>query len=159
MNVLLIRPYWRVPLTYYPPTVTEPLGLEYLASAIREDYSVSILDCLIEDYKGQSENDFVIDRYDQKLIHIGLKKQSNHKKVKKLDPDVVGIGYDFFPQLPCANEVSRLIKQVNNDIVVVAGGAQASSDPIGVLEGDSNVDVVVIGEGEVSFKELLDKKI
>ncbi|RKY41005.1 MAG: hypothetical protein DRP85_07385 [Candidatus Makaraimicrobium thalassicum] len=158
MNVSLVRPYWRIPQSYYPPVVTEPLGLEYLASAIREEHNVSILDCLAEDYNGWSKNDFVTDNYNRKIVHIGLKNKQITKKIKKFNPEAVGIGYDFFPQLPCANEISQLTKKVNKDIIVIAGGPQASSDPDTILERDNSVDIVNIGEGEITFKELLDKK-
>ncbi|MBF0319626.1 MAG: cobalamin-dependent protein, partial [Nitrospirae bacterium] len=55
-----------------------------------------------------------------------------------------------------ALEIAKFIKQVNHQTVVIFGGHHASADPEIVLRSHPQlVDLVVIGEGERSFCELI----
>lgn len=51
-------------------------------------------------------------------------------------------------------ELSKLIKSVNRDIVVVVGGSHVSVDPIEVLKKKS-IDIAVYGEGEETMWNIL----
>jgi len=51
-------------------------------------------------------------------------------------------------------EFSRITKGISDDIKVISGGALSSSIPEFILE-NTDVDVVVVGEGEKTFIELL----
>jgi len=70
------------------------------------------------------------------------------------DPVCVGISSMTGPQLRHAIDVSRLIKQFGNT-PVVWGGTHASLLPAQTLM-DENIDIVVQGEGEETFPELVE---
>jgi radical SAM superfamily enzyme YgiQ (UPF0313 family) len=69
-------------------------------------------------------------------------------------PLCVGITSMTGPQLLRAIETSRLVKQRHPDVPVVWGGIHASLMPAQTLQ-NAYVDVVVVGEGEATFEELL----
>jgi magnesium-protoporphyrin IX monomethyl ester (oxidative) cyclase len=54
-----------------------------------------------------------------------------------------------------AHNIARIVREYNKDILVVFGGAHTSTFPEAVMK-DENVDVIVIGEGEITICELLD---
>jgi len=147
MKVLLIGPYYRL-LSGEPEYVTEPLGLCYLEAVLESRYEIKILDCVVEGYEQ------VI--YSGKYRHIGLLPSEVKNRIEHENPDVVGISALFFSQATCAHEIAKIAKEIDEDIVVVLGGAYPSSSPEMVLK-DKNVDFVVRGEGEVTFSELVEK--
>ena len=69
-------------------------------------------------------------------------------------PDVVGIGAHGV-DAPAMHRLAALVKAASPETPVVLGGIHATSYWKEVLE-DPNVDCVVIGEGEVTFREWLD---
>jgi radical SAM superfamily enzyme YgiQ (UPF0313 family) len=76
------------------------------------------------------------------------------RRIREFDPDVVGITATLMDRRE-THELAATIKTVAPEARVVVGGPYASSAPDVVTE-DANVDVVVIGEGEVTIVELLD---
>jgi len=56
------------------------------------------------------------------------------------NPNIIGITNQYSAQLDNALSLARLAKQVNNDIVVVAGGPHASIMPQGFFTPESGVD-------------------
>jgi anaerobic magnesium-protoporphyrin IX monomethyl ester cyclase len=69
-------------------------------------------------------------------------------------PLCVGITSMTGPQLLRAVETSRLVKERHPDVPVVWGGIHASLMPAQTLQ-NPYVDVVVVGEGEATFEELV----
>ena len=130
MKVLLIK---SSNLTARSKGATPPLGLLYIASYIR-----------------QTRHDEV------KIIDTRLYKQplnEVYNTIFKFQPDIVGIGALTF-EAPSLNVIAHLVKQMGN-ITVVAGGPHPTSVPVEIME-NQDIDIAVIGEGEVTFKELLD---
>ncbi|MBK7259203.1 MAG: cobalamin-dependent protein [Ignavibacteriae bacterium] len=75
------------------------------------------------------------------------------KQMEEYRPDIVGIrslsiGQDAY------HRAARTIKERDPECLVVAGGPYGTDDPAGVL-CDGYTDCVVIGEGEVTFNELV----
>lgn len=88
-------------------------------------------------------------------VQIFDRTVENTNLSEKLDlflPDAVGISVPSFKCFPDALKISKTIKERN--IPVVWGGAITSLVPNIVLE-TGVVDYVVIGEGEITFLELL----
>lgn len=56
-------------------------------------------------------------------------------------------------------ELVRNLKKVNPKQVIVLGGPEVSFDPVDLMEKESSIDYIVFGEGEETFKELLDSLI
>jgi radical SAM superfamily enzyme YgiQ (UPF0313 family) len=104
----------------------EPLALEYVAAAVSADHEVKILDQRIDDTVAQTLDDF--------------------------QPDVVGFtGYTVH-----VNQIRRLAEQAkawNSEVLTVVGGHHATVAPRDFES--SHVDLVVVGEGIDSFREVV----
>lgn len=77
------------------------------------------------------------------------------QEVRRRAPEVAGFGMlsvDFNP----AMKGIELVKEANPKTIIVAGGPHPSLAPQEVL-ADPLVDHMVLGEGEISFVEMLDK--
>lgn len=148
MKVLLIFP----PSTIYgeDPTVpgaTPPLGLAYIASYLESHgYQVKILDAL----------SLGIDNLvrEEGKTRVGLSEKEIFNYVSDYKPDVVGISAMYTAYSRDAHDVARIAKEVNSETLTVFGGAHACINPEMVLR-DENVDLVVMGEGEVTFLEIV----
>ena len=109
-----------------------PLGLEYLAASIEDISGVKILDNRI------------------KTVDLNV----IDKTIVDYKPSYVGISCDFSMQIYHTWEIARVAK--NRDVKTVIGGWHPTLIPDEVLENPS-VDIVVRGEGEATFRELVQK--
>ncbi|MFC1631920.1 B12-binding domain-containing radical SAM protein [Candidatus Omnitrophota bacterium] len=114
---------------FYPP-----LGLMYIAAYLQKfsNHQIEILDAFVE-----------------KLSYLQIKEY-----IKNHNPDVVGISATTF-SLVDAYKTAQQIKQTKPDTLVILGGPHLSLYPEETLKLAA-VDMVVIGEGELTMKELLD---
>jgi magnesium-protoporphyrin IX monomethyl ester (oxidative) cyclase len=146
MRVLLVLP----PSTLYPGDVhfiSFPLGIGYLASILEKDkHNVQILDCVIEDQAPK--------RMNGNAYHIGLSWEEIKERIRKSQPDLVGISCSYSVDFNNARKIAKITKELG-DIPVVIGGAHSSALPIDTLN-DENVDYVVIGEGEETLSLLIE---
>ena len=129
MKVLLTVPLNR---SY---VIMPPLGLGYIASVVRN--------------KG----------HDVEILH-GIKDNITPEKLKNLQMkkrfDVIGfqmMTYDFNP----IKKLSKAIKEINHETIVVVGGAHPSGDPQGTLNSIKEIDYAFIGEVEIAFPYFLEK--
>jgi len=72
-------------------------------------------------------------------------------------PDIAGITMNTF-QTKSAKVISKIIKMVNKNILVVVGGPHPSALQLKIFEDFPYVDVVVVGEGERTFLEIVEGK-
>lgn len=133
MKILLIEPdngVW-LPGKYLRHSSVEPLGLEYIgAMVLKEGNDVKIV---------QQRH-----TSDDKIIEI----------VNIYKPDIVGFSvmtYNF----NAAKILAERIKIINHKIIIVFGGSHPTTMP--EIVKDENIDFVVIGEGEETFRELVKK--
>lgn len=127
MRILLVQPNWPIGnVGFNRLAMPEPLGLELVAATVPL-HEVRILDLRLDDYLLATLNEF--------------------------RPDVVGVtGYTV--DVPQAKAILRQVKAANPDIRTVVGGHHASLVP---SEFDSpDADVVVVGEGEGTFPEVIE---
>ncbi len=111
-----------------------PLGIGYLAAYIRQfGYSVKIFQPSLDE------------SHDQELKEI----------IALFDPFLVGISV-MTPSYPRAVEICKVIKSNDKNIITVLGGHHVSAVGKEVLEQSSNTDFAVIGEGEITFHDLLE---
>jgi magnesium-protoporphyrin IX monomethyl ester (oxidative) cyclase len=146
MKILLINPpnTYRRGDDYY---VAFPLGLAYLASYLENfGHKVSVLDCLVEDNKLRT--------FSKDLLRIGLSNSEILKRVKIINPDLMGISCSYSVQYHNCKNLAEDLKTVFKTALVV-GGAHPSAQPKDVLL-DSVFDFVVVGEGEKTIQELAD---
>lgn len=77
-------------------------------------------------------------------------------KIKSYKPDIIGISATT-PLMNQLRDISVLTKSISQDIMVVAGGSHVSAMPTESLK-ESLIDMVVVGEGEITFGEIVDGK-
>jgi len=128
MKVVLI--WARVPLEI---NLSAPLGICYIAAYIRSELNVNVE---------------IIDANQERLS-----VEETLKRILKKNYDVVGISF-MTPQADYAYELSKKIKQANEKIYIVHGGVHPTLCPTDSL--NNYADFCVIGEGEITFKELLE---
>lgn len=146
MKVLLISPVLTIALDD-PAGVNPMLGLAYLAAYLeKNDFEVEILDAAAEGINN-------VRKVGSKLRY-GLGEGEIKKRIKKSAPAIVGITNPSTLHAADAHDIAKMVKDVDEDILVVFGGAHASACPELVL-ADGNVDLVVKGEGEETFLEVV----
>lgn len=147
MRVLLVQP----PIVLNKneiPQFSPPLGLAYIASVLREQgYTIEIFDSVIlEPHEHEEDEHF----------HLGANWSTIKDKISNYSPDIVGISSMFTCQAECMHRVARLVKDVDANIVTVVGGVHPSALPEETLK-DENVDFVIIGEGEETMLNLVER--
>jgi len=134
-RILLIKPNYRCNIAdfYFFNLNLPPLNLYYIASYLIDlNVEVAILDA--------------------KVNNLSYKQIG--KKIKKFNPDVVGITVFVTPAINICNDIAKIIKEINPNCIVVFGGRHPTAEPNGTLKVDE-VDIVVRGEGEITFRELI----
>jgi len=75
------------------------------------------------------------------------------KDLLKFKPDIIGISATT-PQIPRAIEIKNFVKENDPEVPVIIGGVHTTVIPERSLR-EGNFDIGVIGEGEVTFLELI----
>lgn len=110
-----------------------PLGLCYLASVLEEEkHQVKIIDAAVE----------------------GLSVERVVKRITNFSPDIIGIT-TFTVSVYSAYGLAREIKTRFPGIKIVVGGPHITSNTNDLLK-HPDIDIAVIGEGEITFKELIE---
>ncbi len=112
-----------------------PLGVLYLAAYLR-----------------QGNNNFdikAIDGYQEKNITAVV------RKIVSFSPSILGISFTTQAATGAYKIISRVREELNN-IFIAAGGAHPTIYPEELLK-KTTADVAVIGEGEVTFTELVNR--
>jgi anaerobic magnesium-protoporphyrin IX monomethyl ester cyclase len=118
------------------------LGVNYLASVLRHNkHNVTVYDIFFH--------------YISNDCQPSLDFTSSVKKLlQNFIPQIVGISF-LTPSRRESLQVARLIKKIAPGTIVVAGGAHASVMHRQLLLNYPEIDFVVIGEGEITFEELV----
>ncbi|MHC1630636.1 MAG: B12-binding domain-containing radical SAM protein [Methanoculleaceae archaeon] len=132
MKILLLSPPTISAIKEVVGTTGPPLGLAYLASMVRDEHHVRIVDSLAEDYSYG----------DVKRI------------IKKYDPDVMGIT-STTSMMPDAYIVAKMAKRYNENVKIVMGGPHVTFVPEKTFKECPCIDFIVRGEGELTFRELI----
>jgi radical SAM superfamily enzyme YgiQ (UPF0313 family) len=77
------------------------------------------------------------------------------RTIRNFNPDVVGIT-TMTSKYPMALRIAEMAKSINRDITVVMGGHHASIFGPKLVQ-DPSIDFAVIGEGEMTFLELINR--
>lgn len=126
-RVLLVNPHETAQEGYTNP----PLGLLYIAGTLlKNGISVRLVDGCVEG------------------------KEAIEKTIVEFRPHIVGIT-SLTPGRKRALEVARLVRDADNSILIVMGGAHPTIMYRQILEEYDCVDLVVLGEGERSFLEIV----
>ncbi|RZN40385.1 MAG: radical SAM protein [Methanophagales archaeon ANME-1-THS] len=133
MKLCLISPPCESDVKRVLEVTLPPLGLAYLASVLRGEHDVEILDALALNHS---------------LADL-------RRRLEASMPDVVGIT-SVTSTIYNAYAVARVAKEVNENCIVVVGGPHATFMARQILEECPFVDVVVKGEGERAMKLLVE---
>lgn len=125
--LLVFPPYIREAVSNYPP-----IGLSYIASYITSQNPLIKIRII----------DFTIEKFSAELWK---------KELQTFKPEVVGISV-LTLNYPGGALIARLTKQFDHNILVVMGGVHATMKPEECL---NCCDIVVRGEGELTFYEIL----
>lgn len=113
--------------TYLPP-----LGLAYLAATIRDRHEVRILDAEV----------------------LGWSEAETLAEIARWRPEVLGFTV-VTPAIVKVSSMCRAAKAADPSLTIVVGGPHPSALPLETLACEA-IDAAVVGEGEVTFVELLD---
>ena len=126
MKILFIYMRYTKKVNFVPP-----LGIAYIASMLEKNgHAVNIMD-----YAFFSDNEL-------------------EEKVKMLKPDVIGFSTDSISYGNLRHYVN-IVKNASPNSLIIAGGPHPTMFPELTIN-EASVDIVVIGEGELSTVELLD---
>lgn len=125
-----------------------PMGLGYLASVAEGlGIELKILDCLMDGWNHEED-------INDQLIRVGLSEKDIEDRLGDYRPDMVGVNCQFSRQYRIYHSLFALIKRVNPEIITIAGGPHTTVCPEEVLR-DPYCDLIISGEAEESFKELI----
>lgn len=148
MKIFLIIPSVTVDATEHVPRNCYPsLGVGYLAAVLEQaGYEVAILDAFT------TENDTV--NFSGGNVTYGLDDLSIKRQIERFKPDIVGIASMYTMYARDAHRMASIAKEISRDTLVVFGGSHPSCNPESVLK-DNNVDIIVKGEGEYTFLDII----
>ena len=98
---------------------------------------------------------------DIRILDAKYEQLSFHEVVAVVDefkPDMVGLTAFTSEIKPAAYQAS-LIKKLNPNITIVIGGVHITTLPIETMQEFSFFDIGVVGEGEITLKELCDYQL
>jgi len=138
MKILLLTPSLSVEDRYGKKlgkvgSVTEPLGLAYLASCLKKDHEVKIIDGA------------AINLTEEELIH----------EIKQNNYDIIGTTI-LTPMYLKAQEIIQLIKSNFPEIKIIVGGPHITIFPEQTMKENPEIDFSIIGEGEITMPELME---
>lgn len=132
-KIVLINPPSRTVAEDWDVNNNPHLGLAYIAGALKKkkiDYSV--LDC--------------------KCKRISI--QQMIKQIKQISPNIAAIT-SMTHEIKYAAHIAKKIKQTLPNITIILGGNHVSALPIKTLKEFPVFDIGVIGEGELTFVEII----
>ncbi|MDD3521014.1 MAG: radical SAM protein [Actinomycetota bacterium] len=129
MNILLVRP-----VTNKMPIIIPNLGLGYLSSKLKKHgHSVTILDCA--------------------KLNYGYKDFRNFLNTKEFDI----AGFQVFTcDFSSVQKMIDIVKEVNSNIITIAGGPHISGLPEHTMKTIRNLDYGFYGEAEIGIVKFCD---
>jgi len=148
-RVMFIQPPLSSDVRIKIPNHQIPLGFMYMAGLLEKDaFKVKILDCPL--YYNLRK------KIDKNTVKIGLFSEQIEREIRDFQPDIVGVNCSFTMFEQDSFEIIDLVKKINNKIIVVVGGSHASSNTNHVMR-NKNIDLAVVGEGELTMLEIAQK--
>ncbi len=146
-KVLLINP----PQTFFPGSkqiqIGLPLGIMYIAAVLeKENYKVEILDTLITNFQAGKKGG---------TKQYGMPWEKIKEEIENRRPDIIGITCPFSTQVNNAIKVAEIAKTIDSRILTIVGGPHSSAMASQLLEVAKDVDIAVIGEGELTMLDIM----
>jgi len=150
LRVALVRPPSLVSRYAVAAPLTPPLGLAYLAATVREaGHQVQVVD-------GVGEGLGKPRLWKNSTLLRGLTFEEIAGRIQP-EPDVIGISCMYSCEWPYAHQLIRVLKRLWPGSLLVGGGEHFSAIPEQSLESCSELTACVMGEGEVTFLEFLER--
>lgn len=131
--ILFVAPFFSLLPTFDEfVSKTPPLGLAYLAAVLK---------------KNGFNNIRIVDMLAEKMRYEQIKEE-----VLRFKPAILGITLTT-RQVNSVAKIIKIIKEINPNILCVIGGVHPSALPERTLE-ETNADVCVFGEGELTMLEI-----
>jgi radical SAM superfamily enzyme YgiQ (UPF0313 family) len=131
LRVCLVSPPYESDVKSVVGVSPPPIGLAYLASVLRDEHDVEVLDA----------------------NGLGCGLDDVRRELKRFYPDVVGIT-SVTPSIYQAYQVAKIAKEVREDCKVIVGGPHATFLADKTLLECGFIDIFVRGEGEETIREL-----
>jgi len=147
LKVLLINPPRYYDGNPFDEGIYVPVGLLSVAASARLHCDVRLYDCLMSDAIVETVGDAKV---------FGAPPERIKAQLEECRPDVVGIPIRSTAQSGPPCDLCELTKRILPEAKVVFGGADASVRFEHLLKVTS-ADACILGEGERSFAELLDR--
>ncbi len=131
MRTLLIN-------TPYPASETPqiPMGLSYIAAVLEKaGVEVQVQDFLVNDYS----------------------RTTLAKKITEFEPELIGIT-SVTMNFPVASKILKDCKEIDGNAITIIGGPHASFTYEDIMQSVPWIDVVVIGEGELTMLAIASKE-
>ncbi len=145
-RVFLIFP----PVRLYRETmklVFSPLGIAYIASMIRDQAEVRIMDAAAEGF----DREEIID---ENFIRFGATLSEIRSRVEEFKPDIVGVSCLFSSIFPVIREICQEVKHIDPDILTITGGTYPTFMTEYCLS-EPSLDMVALGESEATMLEVV----
>jgi len=150
LRVALVRPPSLVSRYAVAAPLTPPLGLAYLAATVREaGHQVQVVD-------GVGEGLGKPRLWRNSTLLRGLTFEEIAGRIQP-EPDVIGISCMFSSEWPYAHQLIQALKRAWPGSLLVGGGEHFSAVPEQSLESCPELAVCVMGEGEETFLEFLER--
>lgn len=125
-----------------------PIGLLSIAALLeRNDFCVEI-------YDAQLNLDNPISESGEGLL-MGGPWEIVTDNIASKQADVVGISCGFSTQLSNTLKIARIVRDCLPNSIIIAGGPHASVMPSDLLDSESPINLVCIGEGEATMLDLI----
>lgn len=77
------------------------------------------------------------------------------ERINDLKPDVIGFSC-YIWNIESTLKVCSTLKKINKDLKIILGGPEVSFDGESLIKKYDYIDYIIVGEGEITFKELID---
>lgn len=131
-------------------TPSLPIGLAYVVAAIEDLADVEAVDAIAE--KPEIAD---VTPFDDELSILGLTPAETVAAIGKT-PDVCLVSSMFSAEWPLTRELVAGLRRAYPDCILIGGGEHFSAAPEYSLE-HSDIDVCVLGEGEATARELIER--
>lgn len=143
------------PLQFAPQDTVKPdgsLSLPYIGGALRDaGFEVKILDACVGDEKDQLKDTFYHPvSLPSGLVRVGMSRERIAAEIAHYD--VIGISSIFTMQTTMVLELVKLIKEVDSNKLVIAGGVNARC--LADCFFDAGVDIICLSEAEKTVAQI-----
>jgi radical SAM superfamily enzyme YgiQ (UPF0313 family) len=94
---------------------------------------------------------------DEQHIKVEIIDLNTAEFPTEIDANIVGISCLFSGQFPQAIDISKRVKEINPNTIVIIGGIHATIFYREILENINTIDYVIIGEGESQLLSIINK--